>query len=918
MKKLLLFITIILCMGCVSYAQKAVPLPPSGLDGTKPYTNEYLKTYVLNNGIMFEYNKLDSENKGSSIGDVKQIENLESVSFDLNVDYAENTTLEIGYTNSQDQRYKISVPLKTQKITIKADDFVHWYDWVRPAYEVKKNDEIGGFGILLNGNNAKAKFSITNFTIKAKTFSYEMFNFNKKPMPFTPSLKYPNNVKNAFQNDNTHRVLLAGSFGIFNLDNWDKSLDMLNEEFKGHFGMHVACANMPINAKYVVDLNKKGIKTTYEGHVGIWEYSNYYLTKDTYLYGSNGQTQFSFTSPPYQTQDISDVNFIDCMKDYIAQIASLGYSDYLLIDYVWPYFGGPVWLSDSMINSMKKDLSGTDAGIYLANDDAKYTKHSFWDYLNVFTDVKISPKDIKINSWNEYDPLNKLDENSREARIASFLFTALYHYEYIKFMNVMGEYAYTKNITMAASLNPEDILNGGDMYLLANTRGVGKIGHEFFGFPLQTNIWYNNMRRYSTMYTNNKKDFSLIGEINAGGHGASRYDYFTAYAFYYDATMTARPVDYNNQYLENPAWFFIDKKDTYNYGRFLHWYGGAKAYMQAFDDYNDYQPKRSTILVASKGGMEVQDGFTGSFGQLGNIGNQLNSLRYPFEAIGKEYFSDYIKDAKTVVYCPSQSSPMHLKNIKNWINTGTNKTLITHSFVPYSIFNGELFWDRQIHMITEPSDTYEKSINDEVKTAIVSLDKISYNIPIIINGISGNANIYVSKNTKTLLEYNNIPIISELTTKTGNKIIYINANVSADNELSREIINAAMKLANQKQETSADINCGVHLYDVIGGKSLVVWNNKIVSDQASANYYQRTSLKNNEPVTVKNLKPNNNYIVYDLFNNKDMTIKTDANGNLRIDVSDSVDVFYIGEDNKEFTTTLEKAKKTRESLAKYQ
>ncbi|UKI33322.1 MAG: hypothetical protein L6W00_07635 [Lentisphaeria bacterium] len=289
-----------------------------------------------------------------------------------------------------------------------------------------------------------------------------------------------------------------------------------------------------------------------------------------------------------------------------------------------------------------------------------------------------------------------------------FLFLALYHYEYLKFLQKTGLYANSKGIRMVAGTNPEDIANGNDHYLSANLQGVDKLGYEFFGSPAGTFAWYHNMRFFSGHLKKMGKDIYIIGEINNGGHGKTKYSPEAAYAFFYDLSSAAKPSDYNNQYMEAP-WDGRLPSPPYHQGRYGHWAAGAYAFLQSFRERPELPSPRRTAVIASRNILEYQSGFSNGMKQAGNLSLFLDQLHYSFDAAGKEGLFDGFCDAADIlVFNPAESSSMHFAAARKWLDAVPGRRLILHSSVPFSQFNGGVNLKKNVREILwHPEKSYD-------------------------------------------------------------------------------------------------------------------------------------------------------------------------------------------------------------------
>ena len=883
-------------------------------------------------GLRLRFENAAPEAKSTNFLQVQNVEGLQTISFD--VDVRENTgaalVLRVG-GRFQDLSYPLTAaqlaPGK-RHLELSLKDFGGSY-----VGKTQRGDEITQFVVVVSGAAAKLDATLANFTLHTDTGDISgLFDASVKPNPFPRSRLYPDALK-PFVGARIPRVFMADNSLLAGEDKRMRDIAKLAEDFpKGSFGVDFNTVLTPGNQQAVRFYNALGIPTVFEAHNTFTEYTPYVAYRDFWLRDSSGA---SGNAPgrglfPTHGEDGTYPEIVAISKEKIDEVAREGFSEYLFIDYIWPWMGrwgyGP-----QTVKSFVADLNRADEGLFLRDAKREYSRRTFWDYLRLYTDVKFAPADLGIASWNDYFPATEAQASNGAAAQKKnlFLFNALWHYEYLKYLQKLSDHAATKGLAFYPTVNPEDPLNGTDVYLMALMRGVPKVGYEFFGSPSQTAATYHAARWYADTLQKNGKDFSIIGEIQGGGHGPTRYAWDAAYAFYYDVTSAAKPIDYNNQYIEG-NWRETTKSDTYQFPRYAHWQAGALAFLQSHSEYSQLQPAKKTLLIASRGVLEYQPGLLGSFGQTNNLASLLDGLHLPYDAAGKEDLDASAKAATTLIYAPAESSPMHFQSLKNWLAQGRGRTLVTHGAVPFSFSSGAvgLVAGRSADLTWEGKDNW----NDSLKSGALSENRaLALSLKNVRRGVNlslkiGDKTVTAKRDLYELSEApsrvilsseEGVPLVSRLT-RGANALIYIHAQLQLDgasgSDFDREVLRVAMEAAKVKPEASAPPRTAVHLYEVDGGNSAVLWDSKTIAAQEPKNYYERLALNAPGAVKVK-AKANREYSLYDFYDDRTKTARADAAGNLSLPMTHSVEIFYFGERaDSAFQKTLQSVRVTRGKL----
>ena len=749
-------------------------------------------------------------------------------------------------------------------------------------------------------------------------------------------------------------IYVPGHISQLRQNSYREGIVKLNEMFGGVVGAHFSYPLPPAASRTMREYHELGIPVSMETHQSVG-YFDYFTNRGLYLTDSTG---FSPSDPatwesrahrfpwPHHGLDYTRGDEVMvAMKDMIDRAAKLGITEILDIDLIWPWNGrwgyGP-----EQVEAYRRDLLGTDEGIVLEMVPGTYERLKFHDYLKLFTDVEFTPEMLGIEDFSDYSPVTEAQASNGDdkARTNLFLFVGLYHYELLKFVQRVALYAEKAGIDYIAGSNPEDIANGQDIYLISRLKGVAKYGYEFFGSPAGAQAWYHNLRFYSDNLKRRGKELYIIGEIAPGGHGASIFDHTAAYALYYDVTSAGKMMDYNMQYLEGHAWNGRNSPDPYHQERYQHWAGGARGFLQSHRESGRLPAPKPVAVIASRGILEHQSGLSNGLGQVNNLALLLDQLHYPFDLAGKEALSDGFADqAEILVYCPSQSSPMHFREIERWLLARPGRTLVTHSKVPFSLFRGGFDIKRDLENLNwRPDQSYESYSDIPVSKTGGTLFAFSgvRTAELRLPGIpAGNRTLYEAGNfTPLLKDENGNVLISERKWKNDSRVIYINSEIpSVPDALSRCLVDRAMRFAGASPEAQADPGLSIHRYGFPAGSSVVIWDMEILKAQDAAKsirigtkdwtvgengelvelspgesvrrLFRRVKLPARE---VKLPVSPGEYRVYDFYNDEESLQTVPEGGMLELVFNGSVDIFYFGPaGDSKFRELLEQVRQTR-------
>lgn len=899
-----------------------------------------LRTFATASGLKFNWcNPNENSHKGS-ITQYQCMENVTTIRLagEINCNKGTHAFLEIADTDDNGFRAELSLPEKSGKfdLTLRAADFHRFRKGKSQKLFPDAFYEPCEFSLIVHGDKG-AEIAGVLTVAEAETPHTVVPLFEPRLLRniFGQSLRYPRPLpRPSF--DNRPRVFIAHNGRDLVADGMMNSMLELSSLFpKGVFGVDLNGHMFPRVSSAVKFYQDRDMKVMFESHP-TWGFYDYFTNNGVYLTADDG---FTMNDPaqwerrksrgpwPQFGLDTTDPRSMDGFRILFDELQRNGIGEFLFIDYVWAWPGR--WgFGENTVEEFRRDLLGIDSGLNLAVEPGVYRTFHFWDYLEIFTDVKITPEQLGIKSFSEYTPVKEAEawKNAR-SRYNYFLYFALYHYEYLKYLERVGAETDLRGIALIAGSNPEHIANGNDAYLAGRVKGVHKYGYEFFESPRRNRARYHNMRYFSGSLKQVGKSMHMIAEINVNAHGPSDLDVATSFAYFYDAASAAKPLDYNNQYMLYP-WNGKPIADPYHHKRCAQWVAGAYAHLLSWAENSELPAPRPMAVIASRSILEDVDGSSSNLRQVNNPAAALDALHIPFDIIGKEWLGkDLWAEYSTLFFAPVHASPMHFRRLNEWLRAKPGRTLITHSAVPFSVFNGQMNnWLE--HETFYPSwhnaaefNAWKKSNPRAEKSLLpLQLKKTGKDVGLSFRGTETIREHYILSNGKIVVsDDQGLPLISRLDLPNGSRIFYIHARLAStsqredESEFSIKLLAETMKLAQIAPEAEAGSDISIHLYDVPGGKSAVLWGLNELPQENARNYLR---LKAHTPYPVAFLaEPNSDYLFYDVFQDRITEVNTGAEGRIHVTMFSCCEVYYYGKrEDKTFLKTIQKVREVRSKL----
>ena len=508
----------------------------------------------------------------------------------------------------------------------------------------------------------------------------------------------------------------------------------------------------------------------------------------------------------------------EAVRRLMAAMRGIGVLDYEQIDYVWPWYGGPWGYGEWDTQAFRNDLQELDEGLRLASGRTM----RFWDYLAAYGTTKPRPVDLGLDSWEAFDPKAQPGLPEDAARRRGFVFTALTHYEWLRFAQAMGVEARSWGGRFLGTLNPEDVSNGGDYLFWNRLADTGTEYLERFGNPDATEYWRHYLPYLRQEATRAGKRLGVIYEVGVGGHGKPYLDPQVAYCQSYDCAASGGFDDLQNEWMDEGDW--TASQEGYHRDRLQQWLATAYGFGQAKTD-GAVLPARKVLAIGLRCVVHAI-GFTPSYQLTTGALNDLNlDCDYADLTMDPADWERY----QVLIYTPWESSRAHLEALPRWLDVKPGRVLITHGAVPTRIAGGLGY---------SPS----AEVGDGSLGNLLSLGAISAGDP--VEGTVGTVaadlsavlrpgetvrlpgKLFATERGEKLADLGGKPLVARAQRANGSVVYYLNyaAGQPETRDLDRKLLGRLLTLADCQPTVLQGEGVTCHPFDVAGGKAVVLWS----------------------------------------------------------------------------------------------
>ena len=679
------------------------------------------------------------------------------------------------------------------------------------------------------------------------------------------------------------------------------ALDIVKKLKKEYGDISVAFVfhkNMPQKElkSFVGELNKMNVVVLSEGHDNPSqdEVKKY----DLYARNNRGETYVLRG----HNADKTNPKVQELLYERLKVSADAGANVYRSVDYVWQWHGGPVWgHTDAAKRRWVENLTGKDVKIEILNADGSRKKVGFHDYFKSYFGYMMKPEDCGISSWEEYLPPAYKEPASPAKHNKQTVFNALYHYEWVKFLNESVRPYEAQGMRAQPTLNPENMYNGTDLYWMLKSSLTRGWCTEWWGGATVIIPVYYHSKYYGNIASKFGKEVIHLGETGAAGNSfGCRPNYWDNMANYLITYVKSAACDakvMNDQYWAASYEEMTNPEDKELYDMYTGYRSAWSGFLQSKHD-KAVKPAASMLVFQNRSVMHNIANFdTGggnaplSIAQNMMIGNYVyDGASFPFEDAYD--LEDYNTIVHTALYPPAGFG----KKLAAWLNNAPGRTLITHS----DILNREFAPVKDLAEVkAEFRSGRTFQVLPEIQKGNVSSGTLRTNIPELAaalgkwNGEKVSFPVPLAKVSggKTLVSLDNAPLISEF--KVGkSRIIYLhNQPLSIGQnakKLQTALVKAAMTAAGKTPVALSPDTHRVMVFDRRGNDGKIVFiinvSANTTMERNGKNYrcYQAINPNAKGKFTLNNLQPSVKYSCRNMIDGKVFTATSTPQGTLTI------------------------------------
>jgi hypothetical protein len=260
----------------------------------------------------------------------------------------------------------------------------------------------------------------------------------------------------------------------------------------------------------------------------------------------------------------------------------------------------------------------------------------------------------------------------------------------VKYVNEESRPSAPYGLAVQPLCKPEAFDNGTDLYWLLKCAYVRGFCAEWWGTAGVILGNYYNGTYYSHIADRNHKELVELGESAAAG-GSPFYGkigkphYWDNQANYLITYSQASSVDFkakHDQYWGS-SWAKMSNPNNREYQSFTAFTSAWSGFLQSHDDH--ITKVKSDVLAVSERAVSRNTAIfdCDASGEPYNLARDLVNLNYAFD--GASFPIDDAYDStnyKTIVYSPIEPPQEFANKLSAWLNSGSGRILITHSFIP--------------------------------------------------------------------------------------------------------------------------------------------------------------------------------------------------------------------------------------------
>ncbi len=599
------------------------------------------------------------------------------------------------------------------------------------------------------------------------------------------------------------------------------------------------------------------------------------------------------------------------LKNQMDYAATLGVNNFLSYDYVWPYLGGRWGYDKATVAAFREDLMGKDEGLEMDFETGapRRTIH-FHDYFEELYGRRFQPRDLGLNSWEEFFPVTERAAAAPTATTATqrnfTLFLVLCHYEWLRQAQRFNRWAQLHGgTTYDYVLNGEGWVNGNDHIGLLRLAGTGIVAPEFFMHtPENLETIYRGLGRYVRAARRLGKSLGACFEVSLGGSGHPYWDLRTGYLVAYTvAALGAAPLHHDFQ----GRW---ERRNPLDKTTFHLMMAQARASRQAKLDQVEKIPGNEVLHVTFRSVGRRIDGLLSNSRTL-RITSQQNSWiptlidhEINFEQTDPSELPLLLDSARVVFLSSPVTTPRCAAQLEEWLARG-GKSLLLHTTLPFRHDEGIY------NFKTKPGEALFRGFR---------------------NGKPAGRTL--------LTDATGAPLLTRIDRGRGSAVYYLHTSPARSSAAAMKSVMTLLK--NELHLPCVQIaergdNAVVLPYRTPACRVVAVWNRKL-RDEAAAGLTnwiktrwrqkhrffdpEAYAFRYEQPgavcSTAVNVEKPGSYRVYRFLADREELIPVGEDGVLELKLRDALgELFYLGEDTPAFREHLQKLREDRGKTAAF-
>ncbi len=678
--------------------------------------------------------------------------------------------------------------------------------------------------------------------------------------------------------------------------------DNLIVQYK-YVGPEVAYLSGESGKCFAQHVRKKGGIVLTEGHnnPGV----EFLTEKGAFVLNPEGKNPAQTGGLVHHSEDMTAPVVLAELRKRIEASAKVGAQAWRSVDYTWQWWGGPIWgYSEPAIRRWREDLTGQDGDLEIV-EGRKHRIARFWEYFASYHGYRMKPENVGLASWYDYNPPRRTDKPTPQDLNSRRLFSMLFHYEWVKYINEAHRVSATKYGCFGQPIcNPECHDNGTDLYWLLKCAFIRGFNAEWWGSAGVVIPNYYNCTYYGNTAQTNRKEIVLHGESAAAGNGffeGSRPNYWDNMANYLITYAQSASVDFkakHDQYWGASWSKMIDPRENAHqaYTAFRSAWCG---FLRCRND-KARKPRTGVLAIGVRSVAYNVDPFDISrSSQPFNLAQDLISLNYLHDGAAFPMDDAYNLDRyNTILLSPFVMPRGFAGKVGAWVRSGKGRTLITHSFVPTRFSAPYAEAPPDGHAYLQPGGQ-ERLLGlatiggSDIRSGVVEAHCPKFKAALsgfIGQRIEFGRGICESAGGNVLVSMDSHPLVTERAFGKG-RVVYIHFYPS-DTSLGTQrfeaaVVDGVMRYVGQKPMTLTPEGVFALVFDRPGGRKAVVTYNSAARTDVLYSGKTRRVFQAQDPEAKGQVKalagaPNSRILLRDMITGHRETAKSDSAGYVTI------------------------------------